>query len=366
MRYCTPHSTPSSTMAVHQRSGSPFWYIQFQYRGKTYIKSSKTTDKKLALKLETVWRSQLIEQQQLGQRQQIELRLAFQQYSLSKQKLTSYRNIKLWCDRAAEHWSNIRYLHELRSTDIERYHATLQNAGYANQTIKHAINQVSGTLRYAKNLEYETANVVFPKLKIPRGRLRYLSVEEEKRLLQAVDPQREVKGLAPYCERTEELRREMQDVHDLVIMLIDTGARHSEITTMKWSAINLTDRTIKLWRSKVQNQSLIYMTTRVYEILTRRNRESTTEWIFNDSGSGHRQYRAGTFRRIFDRAGLPDCSIHTLRHTHASRLIQNGLNLYEVKEILGHSDIKTTMRYSHLEQTGITRRAAEVMERFSQ
>ena len=53
-------------MAVTKRDGSKYWYIQFQYNGKTYIKSSKSTDKNLAERLEASWRNQLIEQQQLG------------------------------------------------------------------------------------------------------------------------------------------------------------------------------------------------------------------------------------------------------------------------------------------------------------
>jgi site-specific recombinase XerD len=74
---------------------------------------------------------------------------------------------------------------------------------------------------------------------------------------------------------------------------------------------------------------------------------------------------ADPFRRAFDRAGLTDCTAHTLRHTHATRLIQNGLNLYEVKEILGHSDIKTTMRYAHLEQTQVSKKAVDVINNLS-
>jgi site-specific recombinase XerD len=54
-----------------------------------------------------------------------------------------------------------------------------------------------------------------------------------------------------------------------------------------------------------------------------------------------------------------------LRHTHATRLIQNGLNLYEVKEILGHSDIKTTMRYAHIEQAQVSRKAVDVINIFN-
>ena len=43
-------------MAVSKRNGSKYFYIQFQYNGKTYIKSSKTPDKQLALNLEAQWR----------------------------------------------------------------------------------------------------------------------------------------------------------------------------------------------------------------------------------------------------------------------------------------------------------------------
>jgi len=50
------------------------------------------------------------------------------------------------------------------------------------------------------------------------------------------------------------------------------------------------------------------------------------------------------------------------RHTLASKLIQNGLNIYEVKEILGHTDIKTTMRYAHLEVQEVSRKAKAVLD----
>ena len=70
-------------------------------------------------------------------------------------------------------------------------------------------------------------------------------------------------------------------------------------------------------------------------------------------------------RKAFHRAGLHDCSIHTLRHTHATRLIQNGMSIYEVKEILGHADIKTTMRYAHLEQREVSSKARDVMNRLN-
>ncbi|MER2635045.1 MAG: tyrosine-type recombinase/integrase [Rhizobiaceae bacterium] len=58
---------------------------------------------------------------------------------------------------------------------------------------------------------------------------------------------------------------------------------------------------------------------------------------------------------------LGDCTIHTLRHTHAPRLVQNGLTIHEVNSVLGHADIRPTMRYAHLEQATVTRKARDII-----
>ena len=352
-------------MSVNKRPGSPFWYIQFQYNGQTYIKSSKTTDKKLALKQEALWRSQLIEQQQLGVKQSISVTEAFQSYSSSKKGLISANNVALWCRRAIKHWSDKSFIHDITTIEIERYRSTLVATEYCPQTIMHALNQVGAAIKYAKRMGYRTADVEMPTIRLPKSRLRYLSIEEEQKLLVALDPMRPVKWLPTYEYRSQETQREMQDLYDIVVILLDTGARHTEISSMKWTAINLDDGTIKLWRPKVQNQSVLYMSHRVRAILTRRKQTTTGPYLFTNRSGGERRYMADPFRRAFDRAGLTDCTAHTLRHTHATRLIQNGLNLYEVKEILGHSDIKTTMRYAHLEQTQVSKKAVDVINNLS-
>jgi integrase len=146
---------------------------------------------------------------------------------------------------------------------------------------------------------------------------------------------------------------------------LDTGARFSEIATLEWSKIDLQHRTMGLWRAKVQNESILYMTERVFEVLSRRKGSASLPFVFANQSGGHRNTTTHVFQRAFKRAGLAGCSAHTLRHTHATRLIQNGLNLYEVKEILGHADIKTTMRYAHIEKQSVSVKARDVMNRLN-
>ncbi len=68
-----------------------------------------------------------------------------------------------------------------------------------------------------------------------------------------------------------------------------------------------------------------------------------------------------SFRRIFKASNLHDVQMHTLRHTNASRLVQNGMSVYDAKEILGQTNIQTTLKYAHLERRDITQKAKDVL-----
>jgi len=212
---------------------------------------------------------------------------------------------------------------------------------------------------------YRVAELEIPQIGSPKHRLRYLSKDEETRLLHELDPQREGKGLKPFKERSDELKRTMQDAYDLVILLLDTGARYSEIANIRWAQIDMDAKVIHIWRPKVQNEGYLYMSHRVNRILHRRSQSSYGEYVFLNKKGEARGYASQAIRKALKRAGLKDCTIHTLRHTLASRLIQNGMNLYEIKEILGHTDIKTTMRYAHLERRSVTSKARDVINQLN-
>jgi integrase len=352
-------------MGVIKRGNSKYWYIQFQYNGKTFIKSSKTADKKLAEMMESDWRKKLIVQQVIGIKDRIKLEEVMTMFCESKKDLASYKHFIFLSRVITVSFKTKTFVDEITSQDLERFKVEQQLHGYSNQTIKHLFGVIRGTVKYARRMGYQVTDIEFPKMKVDTGKLRYLNVEEEKRLIKSLDPRRDVKGLPAYEERIPLLKREMNDMYDFFILLLDTGGRHGEVCTLEWSRINLEERTISLWRPKVKNESILFMTDRVYDILCKRFKNKLNQFVFNNRAGGAKGYTPSTLRKAFKRAGLPDCSAHTLRHTHASRLIQNGLSIYEVKEMLGHADIRTTLRYAHIEQRSISIKAREIINQLN-
>lgn len=315
--------------------------------------------------METDWKSKLHAQQFLGERPRISIQMALHQFCESKKGTANHRNLLSHYKVICRHLPVRKSMEELTSHELERFKRIREAESAGGQTIKHGLNLIRGAWSYARRLGYQVSDLDFPKVKIPKYMLRYLSDDEELRLLGALDPKREVKGLMPFHERPESLKRSMQDAYDLVVLLLDTGARYSEIANIEWSKIDLRDREIHLWRPKVQNEAVLYMTDRVYEILARRNKARQGLWVFENKKGGARGYASQAIRKAIRKAGLGGCRIHTLRHTHASRLIQNGMSVYEVREILGHTDIKTTMRYAHLETRQVSSKARDVINRLN-
>lgn len=352
-------------MGVIKRGNSKFWYIQFQLRGKTFIKSSHTTDKRAAEQMEREMRRQLHAVEYLGQKERVTIHQALENFSESRKGTPNHKNLVAQTRVLDRLLKTHRYLDELTSEDLERLKRDRFREGTGPATLKHTLNLIRGAIKYAQRMGYQVGELQYPQVKTPRTRLRYLSVAEEKSLLRELDPKREGKRLQPYGARSEEMKRNQQDAYDLVVLLLDTGARYSEIANLEWTQIDLQEHTIRLWRPKVQNESILFMTQRVERVLIRRAESRDDRYVFTNRAGGARGYACQAIRKAFRRAGLRDCTIHTLRHTHASRLVQNGMTVYEVKEILGHTDIKTTMRYAHLEQRDVSSRARDVINKLN-
>ena len=322
-------------MSIVKRGNSKYWYMHFQFNGQIYIRSTRTTNKRTAEQMEIEWKAKLHSHQYQGRKQRITLADAFQQYKTSKKGIASFSNLVAHETVLFRLLPMKKHMDELTSHDLERFKQSRIAEGVGAEIIKYGLLLIKGTWKFAQKLGYQVSELEFPTVKIPKVPLRYLTAQEESRLLKELAPDREGSGLKPMAERSDELKRMMQDAYDLVILLLDTGARYSEIANIEWERIDLTERAIHLWRSKVQNETVLYMTDRVFEVLSRREKTKAGPYVFSNRDGEARGYCTQSIRKAILRAGLQNCRVHTLRHTLASRLIQNGMSVYEVREILG-------------------------------
>lgn len=374
-------------MGLHKRKNSSNWYYAFQAQNKKYVGSTGTANKTKALQVEREMRNKIHSETYLGESEEISLRDAVVKYlesrkqysyyrgmeSISRKMFGSKRDPKTKKENPCYGLSATLFLHEIQTKHIERLVAKRKAEGDKPATIKHEIGLISSTLREMQRLGYKTnRDVVFPQLKTSY-RLRYLDSNDEAALLRELDPNTVRSGVKTLEARTPEMQRNIQDNYDLVIMLLDTGCRYSEAANLPWTAVNLEPGTLNIYRSKVNNEDVLFMTDRLREVVQRRqaDRRPDARYLFENKLGTARGYAAQAIKKAMDRAGMNDpdvvkekggkVTMHTLRHSYASKLVKNGVSLFEVSVLLGHSDPKMTQRYAHLAPNDASRKAVGII-----
>jgi len=131
-------------------------------------------------------------------------------------------------------------------------------------------------------------------------------------------------------------------------MAIFSGMRKSEILNLKWKDVDFQNNLIVLSDTKSGKTREIPLNNTMREVLLSVPRYLKSDYVFcNRDGKPYRQLRV-SFRNGLRRAGISDCTFHDLRHTFASYMVMNGVDISTLQEILGHSSITITQRYAHL------------------
>ncbi|HUG21925.1 tyrosine-type recombinase/integrase, partial [Piscinibacter sp.] len=168
----------------------------------------------------------------------------------------------------------------------------------------------------------------------------------------------------------------------LCIFLLDTGARHTEVSGIVWDLIDMDRREVDLYRGKGGRASTLAMTERLHAMLVRRRKMTGTRrhvfpagggrrgaWSEVDAARGH---ATKGIQRTIDALGLNASHMvaalgkvtpHTFRDTFASRLIQRGFSLYEVQALLGHASPAMTQKYAKLKVTETSARASAALDK---
>lgn len=235
-----------------------------------------------------------------------------------------------------------RYLDEITKEDVISMHQKRRASGAAPASA----NRLLVVMRYIFNLavRWEIQGVTKnPTADIPlfeeNNKIeRYLTSEEAGRLHAAIQDS------------------ESKMLKYIVPMLIFTGARKREVLDARWSEFDLDKKFWRIAVNKTGKARFVPLSDSVLELLeavkmehSRWSKLTNSEWVFANPETGkpyvQLYYAWDTARK---RAGLAGFRVHDLRHSFASLLINAGRSLYEVQKILGHTQIRTTQRYSHL------------------
>ena len=362
---------------VYKREGSPFWWAKvpvLDQSGKvvTYDRfSTKRTAKAEARQVAQHAIKKSLDKAQLGVKHDETVFNVVNRYlqECEAQDKPSVRDYKSTITRLFDGTLNSKSalskdmnIADLTTAVVKRIVSQRLREGLKPSTINNELAFLSAAHNKAK-AEYEVAVDVsckFEKLKA-ESKLRYLMGDEEARLLEELNPNRTIHGCGDLNTRNLTLSGKLQDQYDLVVFMLDTGARHNEVCSLLWSAVDVFAwKTVNIYRSKVGNEGTLFLTDRLRAVLQRRyNERKNSPYIFASpvNPMDHLGYSMKGVRKAIERAGLnaPHLVLrygrftpHCFRHTFASKLAQRGVSLYAISKLLGHSSTQMTQRYAHL------------------
>jgi len=225
---------------------------------------------------------------------------------------------------------------------IEKIKKTMLDAEKSPRTVQYALAIIRQIWNMARRDGLVKGDSPAKSVKIPQidnRRLRFLSHEE-------------VDILMP------KLKEKSDNVYNFSLISIHTGMRAGEIFNLTWGDIDIDRGIISIRDGKNKRTRTVYMTEDVKKIFQSLERKNSDELVFRDRNNGKITDISNSFQRTVEDLNLNQgidvgdrrrrVVFHTLRHTFASWLVENGTDLYTVKELMGHSTLAMTERYSHL------------------
>ncbi len=339
-------------MCVRKRSNK--WWVDFSFNGSRYRRPSPENSKAGALAWELVLKQRLARGEPLDpKKEKITFkdfaRDWFETYVKNNNKhseiLSKERILRV---HLTPHFENSE-LEEINNLEIEKYKARK----ISQELSFKSINNHLAVLRKALQCAVEWGAIehlpLVKRLKTPPQKYDFLTQEECRQLLDSSD------GIW----------------RDMIVVALETGMRFGEIIALRWEDLDFKSGELTVTQAyaegvlgspKSNQLRRIPMSDSVLHILN--PTKNTKGLVFSDSeGNPFKRHVCNEkLRSICKRAGLRRIGWHILRHTFASHLAQAGANLTAIQRLLGHSDIRTTMRYAHINRA-VLREAIDVLDK---
>jgi integrase len=236
-------------------------------------------------------------------------------------------NVNDLCTRIIEQWQSKRMKRNKPST-VNRILATLKHM--VNKGVQWEMAN-DNTLRQVRNVKLLEEN---------NKRLRFLSIEECQTLIECCQPH-----LKP-----------------IVMTAMHTGMRRGEIFGLEWKHVDLKHGFILLELTKNGERREIPINTTLEYLFKEMPHSIESVYVFAGKDGNPLTDIKKSFHAALKKAGIYDFRFHDLRHTFASHLVMQGVDLASVKELLGHKSITMTMRYAHL-APGHKRKAVNLFDK---
>jgi len=229
-----------------------------------------------------------------------------------------------------------RRLNQISRQQVQAWHTELRATGLAPATCDHHVKLLRRVFNLA--IDWDAFSGPNPVARVPLFNAdnkveHYLDDAELQRLVTVLRMGRN----RPVC--------------NIALFLLSTGARVNEALSATWRDV---DEGNRVWRipasnSKSKRVRAVPLNDSALEVLREVGTKGAFEHVFVNRETG-KPYTsiAKAWERLRKMAGLPHLRLHDLRHSFASLLVNGGRTLYEVQQILGHSDPSVTQRYAHL------------------
>jgi integrase len=268
-------------------------------------------------------------------------------------------DFKEWLDRP---------MADLDSWLIEGWRKRRLEAGNKPSTVNRNLQRLQALLSKAvewKVVERHPFEGLRPLKSDRSGRVRYLDEAEERRFREALGERdfrlrqarerfnkwRAARGRSPLPLRTDKY---VDHLHPLALVALNTGLRRSELFHLKWEDVDLTAKwlTVKGATAKSGQTRRIPLNAEALDVLQGWHTQTADPGVHTlvfPGAHGRRLTRIDTAWKGLRKLGeVLNFRFHDLRHHFASRLVQSGVDLNTVRELLGHADITMVLRYAHL------------------
>ncbi|MGX9353980.1 tyrosine-type recombinase/integrase [Roseobacteraceae bacterium S113] len=243
-----------------------------------------------------------------------------------------------------------RKIVDLTRAEVVKWHYEMRDRPY---TANRALSILSKMINLAEDwgLKVDSSN--------PARRIKKFREEEKKRYLSDAEQMQLGRVLAEALESGEESPYAVSAIYLLML----TGCRMGEIRTLIWDYV--TPHHLELPDSKTGRRR-IPLPREAYDVIMSLPRKPGNPYvILGESDDGPLINLQKPWLRLRKRAGLEDVRMHDLRHTYASVAVMSGIDPFLLKEIMGHKNLQTTLRYAHFADEAVQRAAGSVASRLA-